>query len=205
LLSAEKDQLAGDKFLDRGFAVFNIIHELAEAKHFEELSWCTEEDTACFGFSVLDAFEELIHKPWWDRIWVVQEVVLPPEAVVLYGSMQMSWTKLHKSTDCMGIHFTVCCRHLLNIKGGSSWNAFLRFRAEIFQFEEVRCGEPIQQLLYRFRTRKASKDCDMVYGLYGLATDMHIEPDYSLTKSEVYSQIVLHSIQRENNLSILEG
>jgi hypothetical protein len=205
LLSSGYDQLAGDKFRDRGFAVFSSIQGTAEGKHFGEIAWCGEEDSANFRFSVLDAFVNFINKPWWDRIWVVQEAVLPPEAIVLYGSIQMPWLMLDKSANCMGMHFTDCCKDWLNIEVVSIWTAFTRFRAETFQFEEVRNGKSIQELLYRFRTRKASIDCDMVYELYGLANDMHIEPDYSLTKFEVYSRIVLHSIQQENNISILEG
>jgi len=98
-----------------------------------------------------------------------------------------------------------CCQELLNNLRRPAWHALLRFRKEISQLEEVRKRSSIQELLYRFRIRKATDDRDMVYGLFVLMDEMLTEPDYSLDKTNVYKQIVLHSIGREKILSILEG
>lgn len=38
--------------------------------------------------------------PWWDRIWVVQEIAVSSAAVVRYGTVVASWSVLVDVADC---------------------------------------------------------------------------------------------------------
>ena len=83
LLLGNNRGICRESHQDKGFAAFSVIHDLAEGRHLNELSCCMG------AVPNLGPFEELIQKPWWDRIWIVQEIALPPDAIVIYGPMQM--------------------------------------------------------------------------------------------------------------------
>ena len=40
------------------------------------------------------AFIELLNHPWFDRVWVVQEVALASQIAVIYGDMRIPWENL---------------------------------------------------------------------------------------------------------------
>jgi hypothetical protein len=57
------------------------------------------------------------------------------------------------------------------------------------------------------RHHQATNPIDFIYGLFGVAMNAvyFLEPNYSLSVAEVYTQIVLTWIRRDNNLTFLEG
>ncbi len=47
----------------------------------------------------LNGLIDIMQRPWWDRVWVVQEVCLAREAKVIVGCSIMKWSKFTLSGD----------------------------------------------------------------------------------------------------------
>ncbi|KUJ23421.1 uncharacterized protein LY89DRAFT_713883 [Mollisia scopiformis] len=48
------------------------------------------------------AFRQLLTNPWFERMWVVQEVALPPSLRILYGDLEIEWTHLVDAITIIG-------------------------------------------------------------------------------------------------------
>ena len=48
------------------------------------------------------AFIELLNHPWFDRVWVVQEVALASQIAVIYGDMRIPWETLITAMNIFG-------------------------------------------------------------------------------------------------------
>jgi len=42
-------------------------------------------------FSRWDALLDLFHRPFWSRIWILQEVMMATDLLVLYGDDTVDW------------------------------------------------------------------------------------------------------------------
>ena len=73
----------------QAFALLNI---LSDDKHTHELPCFTMMANSMLGVAeryerAFDALQRITKMPYWRRIWVVQEIVLPPLATVVWGSI----------------------------------------------------------------------------------------------------------------------
>jgi hypothetical protein len=47
---------------------------------------------------------QLLDRPWWQRVWIVQEVVLAKKAVIMCGSDEVSWESVKKRLRPDGVY-----------------------------------------------------------------------------------------------------
>lgn len=130
-----------------------------------------------------DAISDLLQRPWFHRLWVVQEI--QPGAVVQCGHDQTPVTAITEAIYCMyskrrlprGLR-----RHLEQAVG-----TLARLPALAFT-----------RLLYRVSTFKACTDPrDKIYGLLGLAPDkfasqMRVSYEESTSAADVFAQAFLN-------------
>ena len=56
-----------------------------------------------------EAFRKFVDIPWWERIWVIQEMVLPKSLKFLYSSEEFSYETLRSVVQGLQRHGTTCC------------------------------------------------------------------------------------------------
>lgn len=209
---------ASSSQFDKGYGAFQLIHELARGNHLYDLS-CYRRNGAeivMYDHGVLDAFWSLMSQPWWSRIWVVQETLLPPEVIVVYGSIFAPWKKFATAAEVVAQHYSTCCSISLRSLSPQHLRGFEQFYTGVLQLEQIRENHlakgpmlPFHQLLQQFRLREATDPRDMVHALFGFARDINAQlgfaPDYSLTKRDVYEKITVLSMKHEGKLGILRG
>jgi hypothetical protein len=58
-------------------------------------------------FEALKVFVDL---PWWKRIWVIQEMVLPKHLEFYYSSEEINYDTLTSVVQGLQLHGTTCCK-----------------------------------------------------------------------------------------------
>jgi heterokaryon incompatibility protein (HET) len=147
--------------------------------------------------------QDLLRRPWWKRMWVIQEIASARQARILCGSRLFHWHKLWCATR-------VAWDHGLDIfQSDDGYNLFwtvenkseYRFRRH---FGEPR---PLQELLINNISSSAKDPRDMIFSLLGIVTDVEDAPelraDYSLSVETVYTNFVKFNVRKYQCLDII--
>lgn len=140
--------------------------------------------------------------PWWTRLWTVQEAVLPPDALRVWGPLSLPWAKMD--------HFA---RDMADRGPPGRLGPLARAHEEQLQFLAshiiwLRAAHGDDgSLLYAikvFRGRGATDPRDKLYGLLGLPAGQTMalsgRCDYTLSPAEVYAAATLDLILAERGL-----
>ena len=150
-----------------------------------------------------DAMKSLFERPWFSRMWIIQEVVLGPDALVMLGGYRVSWKLVIESgraylkLDLVGVtryrdmtiskdleKSAATCMGIVTLKDRSLIN-----------------------LLYSFRHCYSSDPRDKVYALLGLANDQGTHQmasvDYSKSVEAVYLECAQFLVRNGNGMVML--
>ncbi|OJD30789.1 heterokaryon incompatibility protein [Diplodia corticola] len=190
--------------------VFCLIQSMAETHTLENTSPFDSASKAVGGCRyqrrLFEALREMTRSRWWNRMWTVQEVVVPKEVLVIYGCCVTNWKTFVQAATRYSHQSSLLPWEYSNILDG--------FSHTVLQIENMRSswvsggrkGTPLLSLLRNFTHRKATDDRDRVYALLGLAqAPLPIDPDYTLDVPEVYKNTTLGIIKRTGSLNILNG
>lgn len=160
------------------------------------------------------AFRKLLSKPWFERTWTFQELVLAKQAYLWCGPHKTSWTQF--ATVCMTVDTWDRKQEdsASHLKGLTENTVFLytcamRRRRKGKQLEFDVTTQPWAELgsLMKYAMRlKSSKGHDKIYGLLGVAEDIdihHFPIWYESPLREVYANVTKHLIARHGDLSPL--
>lgn len=150
----------------------------------------------------LDALDHLTNLGWWNRVWTVQEVILPPKAKFICGSMQTDWTTVERAARNMAkLYFT----HGLKGKPEKVLSAFVAQVVPITSLREYPWDK--RNLLWAltdFRDRLATDPKDKIYAFLGLpdstSRQLSRSVDYTLTRNQVYQNTCRRMIRIWGNL-----
>ncbi|KAK3391250.1 heterokaryon incompatibility protein-domain-containing protein [Podospora didyma] len=162
---------------------------------------------------------ELLTRPWWTRVWVVQEVVVGRAVVFMVGSDTFAWANVERSLDrerknMSLLHVpsatgpTQVFGTVLNPEVYSAQDETFRMMSRFRQlWKDGTFRLSIYELLYEFRRLNCTNPRDRVFAFLGLATaggrELGIVPDYSNSTAEVFIQTTLSVINSTNSLDIL--
>ncbi|KAH7066085.1 heterokaryon incompatibility protein-domain-containing protein [Paraphoma chrysanthemicola] len=148
--------------------------------------------------SIRRELENLLQYEWWERAWIIQEVVVSETVVVQRGSHQVGWDSLHDLVTYLP--FSDEFPHLEKVA---------QFAEDI---QELRTGEtatePISNTLlglaYRFRYQSATFGSDKVYALMGLLRSNNstlLQPDYNKLPEDVFVDFTISALRNNQNLT----
>ncbi|CZR66859.1 uncharacterized protein PAC_16760 [Phialocephala subalpina] len=189
---------------------FAIVKTLESGGHIDERPWfrCKSTESRLFeGGSA--ALTKLMNVPYWNRIWVVQEMRLPQSAIVVCGSISMSWSVFTNANNNWNLHHD-CCEDAL-IRGEDTVVGVL---TEIM----VTVMNVMDEQMDVFRTlllhshRQATDPRDKVYGLLSICRrrDDDIKggrfvPDYTIPKELLFPKLTMQLIESTGCLKVLTG
>ncbi|OAL56939.1 HET-domain-containing protein [Pyrenochaeta sp. DS3sAY3a] len=119
--------------------------------------------------------EELLTRPYWSRLWIIQEVILARDLSILCGSKQLSWSRFAE----------FLCPHILWWRDDTDPLAtILRMR------HEYNRPPTLYEAIVFFQESQCKDPRDNIYGLLsfttGFKSEMQIAIDYSKSAAEVY-------------------
>ncbi|KAI0456442.1 heterokaryon incompatibility protein-domain-containing protein [Xylaria acuta] len=132
------------------------------------------------------AAKKLLRRPYFERVWIVQEVLLSQRLLILCGFKECWWE------DLDALLYDPRWRHEIDIPDGI--DALFRVRG----VHGTGRGLPMElhRLLYDFHSKKCSDPRDHVYALLGLVTDEDkrgkLQADYTISPQLLYYRTMLY-------------
>lgn len=164
--------------------------------------------------SRLATVQQLLQRPWWNRLWIIQEYVLSGDPVILCGERSISFSDLIAAID--RLYNLIADKQLR--EESHSVNLLLKSRAvsRIMSLDYLNrmwrnncsMAGPVDFLsvLSQSRSAFASDDKDKVYGVLGLAIDatkIIPHPDYNHTTEQLYTRLVKSHISYHRKIDII--
>ncbi|KAK1831539.1 heterokaryon incompatibility protein-domain-containing protein [Podospora conica] len=153
---------------------------------------------------------ELLHRPWWKRIWVIQEAVVAKKLVFVIGDDTFELEQLKRSLDRMrtlrvGVEaFGILVNPEVYSAQDETFRIILHLRD---LWRNGRFFINLHDLLYEFRHLHCTNDRDRVFGFLGLASaggkNLGIVPDYTSPVSDVYIHSTRSVIRSSGYLDML--
>jgi hypothetical protein len=144
-------------------------------------------------FHIGKAIDAMLHRRWFHRVWVIQEVAVAKDVIVICGSRKAPWERLisasFDSPNKNSFGYSGYCPSILSLP--------------------LHINQPVEnmyQMLAQTRSVQATDARDKVFALFGLLEDYTqtgLEPDYSLSWEEVYTQTTEYLILKSGSLDLL--
>lgn len=188
-----------------------------DAVDLELLQCIQDHQWLCFG-------ADMMHRPWWRRMWVIQEIALAQRAVVMCGMNVVDWSKVAVA----GVQAQVLDKPAFlhteeQYRIGDVFLPNVRFKRAYRMNVLADRPMPILELLMNNMSCKATDERDMLFSLVGIATDVqvvgvekreeyaassaneksHIILDYDRSTEQVYTDLVHVLANTQNSLNIL--
>ena len=158
-----------------------------------------------------EALGRLFRRPWYKRMWVLQEVSASTNVTVFCGSRSLPWAlfsfaasyAFYRGGRYPGPSPLKNCGY----QAVCQLNFFTYNRS--CSDESRRQSTGILRLLTHFRHCEATDPRDKVYALLGLASDIPSDaefgPDYASSVAQVYQDLVRFVVTKDRNLDILRA
>jgi hypothetical protein len=180
-----------------------VIH-LGEASEDSDsaIDWLRQIDDPDFSYEPLNHYdpedriirpeihmlESLFNRPWFNRIWVLQEAVLSKSAVVYCGQKTISWDAV---------------KHFKQFNVSAKWVENLPYiinRRQITPNDAVAVEFQVLTELLRARHCEATDPRDKIYALLPLLSNEGINPDiipdYGLSVTHVYTAVATYLLNK---------
>lgn len=158
------------------------------------------------------ALQHVISSPYWSRTWIVQEITLAREIVVLYGSVELPWQlfvnlAMLSATISLGPvtdRPPVTQRKvdaIVDFGIGIDTATKMRMRQQSSSLE----NKDILAIIAGNRFTDATDIRDKIYGFYGLAYDSarFVTVDYSKSATETYETFARRYIEQTQSLNVI--
>lgn len=141
---------------------------------------------------------EVLSRPWFRRIWVVQEAALAQRSVLICGYASFSWAR--------GAEAARFIRRIKYASIAPKWSALGERALDFTPLLELlelavtnaldrRPPPDLLDLCYDMRHRESTDPRDMIYGMMGLGLAQCGDPlraDYSLSQDQTYDLLLKH-------------
>ncbi|KAF2018011.1 HET-domain-containing protein [Aaosphaeria arxii CBS 175.79] len=187
---------------------FGLIEHFSRDRHMYDLPGFqrpTEGGSSVFDETPFLVMHGFLSESWWTRVWCVQEILLAPEASLMYGSWRIDFDLVKDASIQSRRHVMSCCSETQ-----------MRIPAHFWKFRDDDIAErtkttinaeryqDLDALLRLYAHRKCQDPRDRIYGLLGLP-DMKrypgLVPDYEKSTASVYYDATV-AIMQDNPSSL---
>ncbi|KAK7746220.1 hypothetical protein SLS62_009436 [Diatrype stigma] len=209
------------KPIDFVMGAYCLMNLLAQNKHI------TSKEIPIFSESsgrrkIITALTGIMKAPWWDRQWVIQELVLPQEVILYCGKYSAPWGMFAQAAKTYDLHrrLPCCTSHHAEIPRDER-ASLEEFSRKVNDLDDLRKiwrqtsdgsrnttdETSLLGLLWKFRNRKSTDDRDKVFALLSLAKDWGgespIQAEYNWTPETTYRTVVEKLIAVDESLRVL--
>ena len=180
---------------------FDLIRTLSNSYRTSQdiaLGNALREKSDLLGKGAWRALSQLMDRPYWDRLWVMQELVFGGDrAAIFCGHQVITWGELYDAIFMFGTHNFDIMFSLIRdeckdagLKGsGLKRNKIIHLKAE--QLVQAGQGNPHHMCMLDLGRKSLATDPkDKIYGLLGMlgpSVVNLITPDYDATLPEVFT------------------
>ena len=158
---------------------------------------------------VWEAMQLLFSRPWFSRMWIIQEVGLSSDVIVMLGEHRISWKMVTESMHAYSEN-GLGLWHVTTVQDKTAMSKFTKSCDSVLGLLKVRnypqCRSLIE-LLSSFRKCICSDPRDKVYALLGLANDQGahqmVSVDYSKSVEAVYLECAEFLVRNGDGVEML--
>jgi len=160
---------------------------------------------------VLGEVREILARPWWTRVWIMQEAIVARRLILMCGDQTFDWDGVGRAVDRM--RGTMGIRGAIEVFGtvmnpevlveDQTYRLISRFR-DIWS--KKRWNVSIFELMYEFRRLDCTDPRDRIFGFLGLAAaafDFEIKADYQTSTVDVFIHSSRTIIEKSESLDLL--
>lgn len=146
------------------------------------------------------ALEKLLLRPWWTRVWTLQEYLVPRKFVFQCGHETIDRRKLTKAMSTIGTCRRIDETLLAHKAFEAPW-----IRRRVFHWYQRGAPTQLIGLMGYISDYKATDPRDRIYSVLGLAADGFLAdpPRYQDSFETVYSNLVKSFVEKHKSLDIL--
>jgi Heterokaryon incompatibility protein (HET) len=174
-------------------AAFQLLQLWSQDIHYDDWQHLREDFTAV---------DDMIKRPWWSRIWTVQEALLPQRSIILCGGQSLPWETLVLARDSVQRHENMDCCHEKYYRDEAWVHISSRFALVVDTYKNA-TGLDVIALANLFRGRQATDPRDKLIGLLSLTSHDErglITPDYGVDFQSLYKDFTLACISEYGSL-----
>jgi hypothetical protein len=174
-----------------------------------------EDETATIAYDLLQRREfrewtravitSIFFNPWWQRVWIIQEIAYAQDALVLCGARSTPWRTVSGIIKAI---WSQCADIVEEIEGDMGrtepksfiWQRLDKVRRKI---QEGHQGIKAWDLILWFRYCQSTRPEDRVYALLGLCLDIKesgFKVDYKRPHHDTFTLFTKHMIDAERSL-----
>jgi hypothetical protein len=196
----------GDQFEDSHLA-FKLILDLQQTSIWHEVDEnraLVPETMREVGLPVPDsqqwkALGSLMSMQWFSRIWIIQELAVSRDALVVCGDLCVSWDELATAARCIQ-------KSALSTITMVDQRSPIRLEIFRLTYIALRDEQPILPILLKGRSSFATDHRDKIFALLGLsaqASEPPFFPNYFISTEIVYTDFARQHIEDTMTLDIL--
>ncbi|TLD36846.1 HET-domain-containing protein [Venturia nashicola] len=144
--------------------------------------------------------------PWWRRVWIVQEIILATDALLVCGSNEIDWKVFCRAMDRL-----ISAQLTNGVVMGLIEQEPFRWYQSINSIRSLSLtdslGDKLLDLLIHVREREATNPRDKVFSVLGLmdgkSEAMGITPDYTGSTEEVFNHTATCILKHSSTLDVL--
>ncbi|KAL8393914.1 hypothetical protein RB595_003611 [Gaeumannomyces hyphopodioides] len=139
-----------------------------------------------------NALETVLRRPWFGRVWVIQEVALAKRATVMCGRSSTPTSSFALMPSLLRVEVPELTQAVLDVMPGPLRNE------ESSWWNEKR---DLLTVLQKFGSCASSKAHDRIYALLGISSDPHaIKPKYEAAEQEAVRDVLKFTVSEHGNL-----
>ncbi len=157
------------------------------------LSGTSDPELECKTLKKIQAVKALLSRPWFGRMWILQELGAASSATMMCGKKTIPWQDVSNLVDHMNHTFR-------GLVFGSSESSLLALR-RLENLKSFREGFPGREVCFfsalcMSRSFDATDPHDKIFALFGCCNykDYLVQPDYSIDFRRLYQEIARVSL-----------
>ena len=151
------------------------------------------------------AVGKLFKRPYWGRLWIIQEVLLARNPVVCCGAASCSWDFIQlillMLNERATVRLSATAREALLYPSTDLARTLARLYDQRFEGRKM----SLIDCLALGRQRKATDPRDRIYGMLNLVEAADIVPDYTISADTLYRAVARRIIEQDKNLDVLSA
>ena len=175
----------GNVLIANGLADHN---QVIDERYGEKVLNAVEEMSDPFNLRAWKAVMKCLNRPWWSRVWMVQEFILGKNAMLQCGQNRMSWRQLSAAAaiSTPEVHDRIGPQEQFNVKAATMYVQRSLYHAS--PREDFLLRDALIVALNDNSRRSSTDPRDKVYGVLGLMSasgQSLMQVDYSLSIEEI--------------------
>lgn len=153
------------------------------------------------------SISRLLNRRWFTRIWIVQEVVLANELVVVCGKHRLSWDVFYAAAQhCLTRHKNDPKIDIATLDTAKNIIDLGKLRDNFKKSKKFKSKQTVFTLLSRCYQKDATVPRDRIFALLSMATDKDaegFEPNYQANNLDIIKQFASTFVKQGHALELL--